>query len=54
LETKIHADGGPIFIDHTLCADPFSNVNGCTLCIKHCPFSYADYDNLKAKFEIVN
>jgi len=32
-ETKTHADGGPVFIDHTICADPFSNDNGCTLCI---------------------
>lgn len=51
METKIHADGGPEFIDHTICADPFSNDNGCTLCIKYCPFSYADYDKLKEKFE---
>jgi len=49
--TQRHADGGPIFIDHTKCAMPFSNDNGCTLCIKHCPFSYADYDKLKRKFE---
>ncbi len=51
METKIHANGGLVFIDHTLCADPFSNDNGCTLCIKHCPFSYADYGKLKANFE---
>jgi ferredoxin len=50
-ETKTHEDGGPIFIDHTLCAIPFSNNNGCTLCVKHCPFSYADYDKLKATYE---
>jgi Pyruvate/2-oxoacid:ferredoxin oxidoreductase delta subunit len=53
METKTHADGGPVFIDHTKCADPFSNDNGCTLCIKYCPFSYADYDKLKEKFESV-
>ncbi len=47
----VTSDGGPIFIDHTLCADPFSNDNGCTLCIKHCPFSYAEYDKLKIKFD---
>lgn len=51
METKTAVDGGPVYIDHTLCADPFSNDNGCTLCIKHCPFSYGDYDKLKAKFE---
>jgi NAD-dependent dihydropyrimidine dehydrogenase PreA subunit len=51
METKTHPDGGPIFIDHTLCADPFSNDNGCTLCIKYCPFSYVDYDKVKAKYE---
>lgn len=51
METKTHTDGGPIFIDHTICADPFSNDNGCTLCIKHCPFSYGDYSKIKAKFE---
>lgn len=44
-------DGGPTFIDHTRCALPFSNDNGCTLCIKHCPFSYGDYMKLKARFE---
>jgi hypothetical protein len=46
-----HPDGGPVFIDHTLCAGPFSNDNGCSLCLKYCPVSYADYDRLKAKFE---
>lgn len=51
METKTAGDGGPVFIDHTLCAVPFSNNNGCTLCIKHCPFSYGDYDKLRAKFE---
>jgi len=51
METKTLADGGPAFIDHTKCAMPFSNDNGCTLCIKHCPFSYADYEKLKARFE---
>jgi NAD-dependent dihydropyrimidine dehydrogenase PreA subunit len=54
METKTLADGGPAFIDHTKCAIPFSNDNGCTLCIKYCPFSYADYDKLKAKFEGVH
>ena len=51
METKTLADGGPAFIDHAVCADPFSNDNGCTLCIKYCPFSYGDYDMLKKKFE---
>jgi len=50
-ETKTHADGGPIFIDHTKCAMPFSNDNGCSLCIKHCPFSYGDYEKMRTKFE---
>jgi epoxyqueuosine reductase len=49
--TKILPDGGPAFIDHTKCAMPFSNDNGCTLCIKHCPFSVMDYDHLKTKFK---
>jgi len=49
--TRAHPDGGPVFIDHTKCADPFSNDNGCTLCIKHCPFSYGDYDAIKARYE---
>jgi len=53
METKTLADGGPADIDHILCADPFSNDNGCTLCIKYCPFSYADYDKLKRKFDEV-
>ena len=51
MKTKTLADGGPAYIDHAKCAVPFSNDNGCTLCIKHCPFSYADYDRLKTKFE---
>jgi Pyruvate/2-oxoacid:ferredoxin oxidoreductase delta subunit len=51
IETKTHSDGGPIFVDHTKCAMPFSNDNGCSLCIKYCPFSYANYDHLKEKFE---
>ena len=49
--TQTHPNGGPVFIDHTLCAGPFSNDNGCSLCIKYCPFSYGDYDKLKASFE---
>lgn len=49
-EIGTHADGGPVFIDHTLCAGPFSNDNGCTLCIKHCPFSYGDYGRLHERF----
>ncbi len=50
-EPRQHEDGDPVFVDHTLCAVPFSNDNGCTLCIKHCPFSYADYDTLQAGHE---
>lgn len=49
--TKTLPDGGPVFIDHIKCALPFSNNHGCTLCIKHCPFSGMDYDRLKARFE---
>lgn len=49
--TKVLADGGPSFIDHTKCAMPFSNDNGCTLCIKFCPFSNVSYEKLKRKFE---
>jgi epoxyqueuosine reductase QueG len=51
MHTKTHADGGPVYIDHTKCAMPFSNDNGCTLCIKYCPFSYGDYNHMKASFE---
>ena len=49
--TKTLADGDPAYIDHALCADPFSNDNGCTLCIKYCPFSYGDYNGLKSKYQ---
>jgi len=52
--TQTLADGGPAFIDHTKCAMPFSNDNGCTLCIKFCPFSITNYDLLKTNFEAVN
>lgn len=51
--TQTLADGGPAFIDHTKCAMPFSNEHGCTLCIKFCPFSITDYEQLKAKLETV-
>lgn len=50
-EPVILEDGGPTFIDHTLCAEPFSRDNGCTLCIKFCPFSYGEYDKIKARYE---
>jgi epoxyqueuosine reductase len=50
---KTLPDGGPAFIDHTKCALPFSNDNGCTLCIKYCPFSNVSYDRLKTKFETI-
>jgi hypothetical protein len=54
METKILADGGPAFIDYTLCAEPFSNDNGWSLCIKYCPFSYGDYIKIKMKFDAHN
>jgi len=47
MRTRTH--GGPIFIDHTKRAHPFCKDNGCSLCIKHCPFSYGDYDAVKAR-----
>lgn len=50
-EPRTLADGGPAFIDHTLCALPFSNDNGCTLCIKYCPFSNTDYARLEERFK---
>jgi Na+-translocating ferredoxin:NAD+ oxidoreductase RNF subunit RnfB len=49
--TKILPDSGSAFIGHTRCALPFSNGNGCTLWIKHCPFSVMEYDRLKASFQ---
>lgn len=52
--TKILPDGGPAFIDHTKCAMPFSNDNGCTLCIKHCPFGSVGYDKLKTRFDTIH
>ena len=51
MKPRTHKDGGPYFIDHRKCAVPFSNENGCTLCVKYCPFSYAAYDRLKEKFK---
>lgn len=46
-ETGEHGDGGPVYIDYTRCAMPFSNLNGCSLCISRCPFSFSSYENLK-------
>jgi hypothetical protein len=51
--TKTLADGSPAFIDHAKCADPFSHDNGRTLCKKYSPFSFADYDKMKAKIETI-
>lgn len=50
-DTRTHEKGGPVFVDHRLCAVPFSVDNGCTLCIKYCPFSYGDYGHIKEKFQ---
>lgn len=50
-EPVVLADGGPAFVDHTRCALPFSNDDGCTICIKVCPFSYASHDKVKEAFE---
>lgn len=51
-EPIILEDGGPTFIDHKKCAEPFTNDNGCSLCIKYCPFSKSGmYDKLKHHYE---
>jgi ferredoxin len=42
--------GGQRFVDHTKCAKPFSEDNGCSLCIRYCPFSYGDLNALRASF----
>jgi len=49
-QPKILTDGGPEFIDYKKCALPFSNDNGCTLCIKFCPFSNLGYEKVKIRF----
>lgn len=46
LEPHEAPEGGPIFIDHKKCAVPFSTMDGCTLCIKYCPFMHGRYDDL--------
>lgn len=33
-------------IDYKKCAEPFSNVHGCTLCVKHCTFFTKGYDEI--------
>ena len=50
-QPKADASGAPVFIDHTKCAVPFSNDNGCTLCIKFCPFSFGEYELIKEQHE---
>lgn len=46
-ETKIFEDGSKQCIDYKKCAVPFSNENGCTMCIKECVFFKGDYDKIK-------
>jgi epoxyqueuosine reductase QueG len=46
----IFEDGSKQCIDYVKCAVPFSNNNGCTVCIKECTFFKADYDKIKEKF----
>lgn len=51
-EPAIMEDGDPVFIDFKKCALPFSNDEGCTICIKVCPFSAGTYDRLKTRVAI--
>jgi epoxyqueuosine reductase len=52
--TKTLTDGGPALSTTPNVPMPFSNDNGCTLCIKYCPFSNANYDILEMRFKTIN
>lgn len=48
--SKVFEDGSEEHIDYKKCAVPFSNNQGCTLCVKNCTFYNGDYQTLKEKF----
>jgi epoxyqueuosine reductase QueG len=48
-EPIVHENGLTTVLDNAKCFPYFAKFHGCSLCIKVCPFSYADYDKLKAK-----
>lgn len=47
-EPIILPNGSERHIDYTLCAVPFSQSMGCSICIKECPFFKSGYDKIKA------
>ncbi len=52
VETPIKHNGGLItYVDQDICFPYFSDYQGCSVCIAVCPFSYQDYDLLKANWE---
>lgn len=43
--------GSREYIDFKKCAVPFSNNNGCTVCIKYCAFFKSDYNRIKSAYK---
>ena len=43
------ADGSKKCIDYKKCAEPFSQQDGCSVCIKECTFFKGDYSKIKSK-----
>ncbi|QUI22560.1 epoxyqueuosine reductase [Vallitalea pronyensis] len=50
-EDIIHPDGSRTATDYKLCAVPFAQQYGCTLCVKNCIFYKGDYHKLRSKLQ---
>ena len=50
-EPKTLEDGRLKYVEDEKCFPYFSNYNGCSICIKVCPFNRSDYWKLKATYE---
>lgn len=48
-EDIVHPCGFRTTIDYRLCAKPFAQQHGCTLCVKNCIFFKGDYHKLRSR-----
>jgi epoxyqueuosine reductase len=53
-EPIYHENGLVTVLNNEKCFPYFAKNHGCSICIKVCPFSNADYDTLKGKFKKVH
>lgn len=50
-QPRPRGDGGMQCIDHDACRDYFHQNFGCGICLAVCPFSYAGYEKIRARFK---